>query len=224
MFGAQPRLLASELTAGYRATREITVKAQLLRAPAVRTPVWDQQAGVQVVWQRRWWWCKPRQRATSHDLEPVTIVFYISGHGFGHASRSIELLNTLAARRPDARLIVRTSVPCVALSGDGAGARRAGTVETDVGVVSDRQPERRRARDRAARGASSTATSIARVDEEAAFLDAARATSRASATSRRSPSRRRRAARVPSVAVGNFTWDWIYGGYEAFGGRSQRSR
>jgi L-arabinokinase len=54
-----------------------------------------------------------------------------------------------------------------------------------------------------------------RVDEEAAFLDAARATvvigdipPLAFAAAAR--------ARVPSVAVGNFTWDWIYSGYEAF--------
>src|SRR6185503_1593088 len=40
----------------------------------------------------------------AQHVVPVTIVFYISGHGLGHASRSIELLKALAARRPDARL------------------------------------------------------------------------------------------------------------------------
>ena len=29
------------------------------------------------------------------------VVFYISGHGFGHASRSVEVINALAARRPE---------------------------------------------------------------------------------------------------------------------------
>src|SRR5512136_2293197 len=39
----------------------------------------------------------------------MTVVFYISGHGFGHASREIEIINALLARRPDLGVIVRTS-------------------------------------------------------------------------------------------------------------------
>ena len=31
------------------------------------------------------------------------IVFYISGHGFGHASRSIEVINAILAKRPETR-------------------------------------------------------------------------------------------------------------------------
>jgi 3-methyladenine DNA glycosylase Mpg len=41
----------------------------------------------------------------------MLIVLYVSGHGFGHASRDIELIRALRARRPDTRVIVRTSVP-----------------------------------------------------------------------------------------------------------------
>jgi hypothetical protein len=41
----------------------------------------------------------------------MLIVFYISGHGFGHASRDIELIRAIRALRADARVIVRTSVP-----------------------------------------------------------------------------------------------------------------
>jgi hypothetical protein len=55
VFGAQPRLLANELTAGYRATREITVKASYFARQSYGRLVWDQQGGVQVVWERRWW-------------------------------------------------------------------------------------------------------------------------------------------------------------------------
>ena len=39
------------------------------------------------------------------------LVFYISGHGFGHASRDIEVLNALHATAPRVRLVVRTSAP-----------------------------------------------------------------------------------------------------------------
>jgi hypothetical protein len=47
--------MAGELTAGYRATREITVKASYYARQSYGRLVWDQQGGVQVVWQRRWW-------------------------------------------------------------------------------------------------------------------------------------------------------------------------
>ena len=40
---------------------------------------------------------------------PPVVVFYISGHGFGHASRDIEVINALLDRRPEVRVIVRTA-------------------------------------------------------------------------------------------------------------------
>jgi hypothetical protein len=40
----------------------------------------------------------------------MTVVFFISGHGFGHASREVEIINALAARRSDARIVIRSAV------------------------------------------------------------------------------------------------------------------
>ena len=54
-FGAQPRMLAAELTAGYRAARDITLKASYYARQPYGRLDWDQQGGVQIVWQRRWW-------------------------------------------------------------------------------------------------------------------------------------------------------------------------
>ena len=51
------------------------------------------------------------------------------------------------------------------------------------------------------------------VAAEAAYLREQRRATSSSATFRRSPSRRPHAAGIPSVAIGNFTWDWIYEGY-----------
>ena len=39
------------------------------------------------------------------------LVFYISGHGFGHASRDVEIINALRARQPDLPIVVCTQVP-----------------------------------------------------------------------------------------------------------------
>ena len=52
---AQPRMLANELTAGYRATRDVTLKASYYARQPYGRLDWDQQGGVQIVWQRRWW-------------------------------------------------------------------------------------------------------------------------------------------------------------------------
>jgi hypothetical protein len=150
--------------------------------------------------------------ATKH-LEP-TIVFYISGHGFGHASRSIELLTELAARRPGARLIARTAVPSWLFRASAPAHVEVSPIETDTGVaqidsLNVDEPETAR------RAARFYGTFDRRVAEEAAFLAAERATvvlgdipPLAFAAAAR--------AHVPSVAIGNFTWDWIYRGYDAF--------
>jgi hypothetical protein len=145
----------------------------------------------------------------------VTIVFYISGHGFGHASRSIELLSTIAARRPDARIIVRTSVPAWLFRATAPAHVELGHLETDVGVVqidSLNVDEGETAR----RAAAFYGSFDRRVDDEAALLDAARATVVVGDIPPLAFAAAARAG-VPSVAVGNFTWDWIYSGYEAFG-------
>lgn len=39
--------------------------------------------------------------------DPV-VVFYVSGHAFGHASRVIEIINEIHAQRPATTVIVRT--------------------------------------------------------------------------------------------------------------------
>ena len=42
---------------------------------------------------------------------PAVLVFYVSGHGFGHASRDIEVMNALHRAAPDVSIVVRTSAP-----------------------------------------------------------------------------------------------------------------
>jgi hypothetical protein len=144
----------------------------------------------------------------------VSIVFYISGHGLGHASRSIELLTVLAARQPGTTLIVRTAAPLWLFRATAPPTVELAPLETDVGVVqidSLNLDEHETAR----RAAGFYSTFGQRVDGEAAFLAARRATivlgdipPLAFAAAAR--------AGITSVAIGNFTWDWIYGGYDTF--------
>ena len=41
----------------------------------------------------------------------ASIWFYISGHGFGHAIRQIEIIKALSARDPSLTIVVRTAAP-----------------------------------------------------------------------------------------------------------------
>ncbi len=142
----------------------------------------------------------------------MTIVFYVSGHGFGHASRSIEVINALANLDPDLTIVVRSQVAPWLFARTARPGVRLEPVETDTGVV--------------------------QIDslhpDEAATLLAARAFMRGLPARARAESARLRelgaslvvsdipalgiaaaaGAGLPAIALGNFTWDWIYAGYE----------
>ena len=141
----------------------------------------------------------------------MTVAFYISGHGFGHASRQIEIANTFGAQQPDARIFIRSAAarwlfdrtmrvpfeldprPC------DTGLFQIDSLHLDI-----------------TRSVAETrafyATFDARADDEARLLrergtrlvvvDAAPLGCEAAAR-----------AAVPSVVVSNFTWDWIYAEY-----------
>jgi L-arabinokinase len=143
----------------------------------------------------------------------MRIVFYISGHGFGHASRDIELINAIVAARADVRIVARTAIPAWMF----ARARHRADIqpiETDTGLVqidSLRFDERESAR----RAAAFYRTFDERVDAEARVLRAAGADLVVGDIPPLAFAAARRAG-VRSMAIGNFTWDWIYGVYPAF--------
>jgi L-arabinokinase len=141
----------------------------------------------------------------------AAIVFYVSGHGFGHASRSIEVINAILAKRPETRIGVRTAAPRWLFDLTVKGTITFSTLETDTGVVQidaltlDEADSIRRASsfhgDLVTRAASETrslrelgATLIVGDIPPLAFAVGA-------------------AAGIPSIALGNFTWDWVYADY-----------
>ena len=146
-----------------------------------------------------------------------TIVFYISGHGFGHASRAIELIRALMTRCPDARVVVRTAAPqhLFAPIADVYDAMfDVQAIEADTGVVQVDSLRLDEA-DTVRQAARFYETFDRRVAWEADVLQRERADlvigdipPLAFAAARH--------AGMPSVAVGNFTWDWIYSLYPVF--------
>src|SRR3954470_11879636 len=133
------------------------------------------------------------------------IVFYISGHGFGHASRSGEVIRAVRRRHPDASLVVKTMAPARFFDSDVI-AFQADTGMVQMDSVRVDVPES------LARAAAFHASLAERARIEARFLR----DHRASLVVGDIPALAFAAAAeagIPSVALGNFTWDWIYAGY-----------
>jgi hypothetical protein len=149
----------------------------------------------------------------SASLVVERAVFYISGHGFGHASRSIELIRTLLDKQPGLRIAVRTQAPkwlfdvaqiavtYQAFDAD-VGMTQRDSITIDVAETAKRAADFYRDFDRRAtdEGASLTSANADLVLGDIPPLAHAAAAR----------------AGIPSIAIGNFTWDWIYEDYETF--------
>jgi len=137
------------------------------------------------------------------------IVAYVSGHGFGHATRMSAVLRELRGLRPGLPIEVVTSAPELLFRDEVPGGIRYRQVECDVGVAQrgplaiDEGETERRALEFEAGFAELAAREAACLDGLGARLVVGDVPPLAFAAARR--------AGVPSVAVANFTWDWIYG-------------
>lgn len=139
------------------------------------------------------------------------IVFYVSGHGFGHTSRMVEVIHAVLRARPDAGVVIKTAAPLRLFERTLHGHVEVVELQCDSGMVQrdslnvDTDESLRRAvefqerlpqlADREAAYLRAQGVDIVVGDiPPLAFVAAA-------------------AAELPSVAIGNFTWDWIYEGY-----------
>jgi hypothetical protein len=137
-----------------------------------------------------------------------SVFFYISGHGFGHASRQIEIINALGAASPSTRIVVRTSAPAWLFTRTARTLFEFIQGACDTGVV---QLDSLRLDERATIQSATDfyRTLPQRAEEEAVLLrtyDAAFVISDAPPLGCSAAA----AAGIPSVVVSNFTWDWIY--------------
>lgn len=139
------------------------------------------------------------------------IVFYVSGHGYGHASRVIEVINAIFARRPETRIGVRTAAPRWLFDLTVKGRVTFSHLETDTGVVQidalslDEADSIRRAASFHSDLVSRAATETRVLREIGAGLVVGDIPPLAFAVGH--------AAGVPSIGIGNFTWDWVYADY-----------
>lgn len=152
-----------------------------------------------------------------------TLVFYVSAHGFGHASRVVEVINAIRARDSDVHVMARTTAPqwlfdrTIKPPIKSAGASRGNRfsraeLETDTGVVQidSLHLDQRATIDRAR---EFMRTFDDRVEAEAAFLQR-RGVSLVVADAPPLGIAAAKRAGCPAVVLGNFTWDWIYSAYD----------
>ena len=144
----------------------------------------------------------------------MVLVFYISGHGFGHATRDLEVIRHIHQQRPDARIVVRTEVPRWFLERSARTSIDVQACETDTGIA---QIDSLRLDE--AQTAQQARQFYGRFDERVDAEAAALLTIGAAVVVGDVPPLAFAAANragVPSIALANFTWDWIYSAYRVF--------
>ena len=154
------------------------------------------------------------KKSRSSMTPSYPIVFYVSGHGFGHTSRAIELIRSLLDRRPDAAVVVKTSAPRRLFERALGDRVELVELECDTGLVQldslriDEAASIARARafhDALPRLAEEEASFLRQVGARLVVGDIPPLACAAG-----------HAAGVPAAAVGNFTWDWIYEEYAEY--------
>jgi L-arabinokinase len=143
----------------------------------------------------------------------LTVVFYITGHGFGHAVRQIAIINAFAQRRPDVGIVVRTSVASWLLERSLRHTVRLEPLTVDTGAIQ--------------RGSLDVDVPATLAAAQAFYADADAWMMSEAEWLRRHDARLvvadipplpiAAAARagVPAIGISNFTWDWIYEDYDA---------
>ena len=142
------------------------------------------------------------------------VVFYTSAHGLGHISRDVEVIHALAARRPDTRVVVRTSAPEWFIKASLRVPAEVHAIEVDTGIV---QPDSLTVDiDLTVKEAARFyQTFDQRAAREARELDALGAGAVVGDVPPLAFAAAHQAG-VPSVMLANFTWDWIYAAYPQF--------
>ena len=140
-----------------------------------------------------------------------SLFFYISGHGFGHAIRQIEVLDAVSRRFPELPILIRTSAPRWLFERTARGTYTliegdvdTGAVQRDSLSLDEKETIRRASAFHAGleRRAATEAELLRRHRAAIVVCDAPPLACAAAA-----------AAGIPAVVLSNFTWDWIYEGY-----------
>jgi L-arabinokinase len=141
----------------------------------------------------------------------TAIAFYITGHGFGHAVRSYQVIRALNKAVPAWEIHVRTTAP-EWLFQDPSGSVVYHQTKIDIGIVQkdslamDLTETLRSCRDLHERASSLIESELAFVRQHRIALIVSDIPALAFEVAAQ--------AMIPSVAITNFTWSWIYRAYQ----------
>jgi L-arabinokinase len=134
------------------------------------------------------------------------IVFYVSGHGYGHASRAGAVMDSMWRLQPDMRIAVRTQAPRMMFP-DGIEYYNvqidSAMVESSDALTIDNERSIANLRDLLANEDEIVQREVQFLRESGAKAVAADIPFLAGKMAAQ--------AGLRSVAMGNFTWDWIFG-------------
>ena len=139
------------------------------------------------------------------------ILFYLSGHGFGHSTRMIEVMKQLTALKKDVHCIVKTTAPKWLFDLSLESPHEYFELKSDIGVIQ---------KDSLNLDKLATLKGYAEflknkeplIREESRFIKE----NRISAIVGDIPPLAfdiAREANIPGIAISNFSWDWIYKDY-----------
>src|SRR5215213_8444801 len=138
----------------------------------------------------------------------AAIAYYITGHGFGHARRSVEVVKELLRLRPDLQVYFRTTAnPAIfeELPGEKIQLQRVeldpGAIERDLFTI-DHEATIKAVREAMGRRKRVIASEMEFLKQQRIRLILCDIPFMAGDIAA--------AAGVPIIGITNFTWDWIY--------------
>ena len=147
----------------------------------------------------------------SIKLKKRRLAYYITSHGFGHAVRSIEVVDQLLTRAPELEIVIVSTIPQFLLEQNLRRSLSVRARQLDIGLV---QQDSLRfdliATLRALESLQVNQTAL--VSEEANFLEAS-GIQAVICDIPFLPLAAASQASIPAIGISNFTWDWIYQAY-----------
>lgn len=151
------------------------------------------------------------QKASGSSISVIHVLyayppFYVSGHGYGHARRTTQVIGEILSRRPDCRIVVRTAAPPAVFQPLSASMIQPS--EIDCGMV-EADPLTIDAKRTLAKLLEFMKRREAIMSSEAEFVRSARPELIVSDIPFLAGDVAERTG-IRCIGISNFSWDWIY--------------
>jgi len=148
-----------------------------------------------------------------------TVAYYITAHGYGHGTRSCDVLNALHAADPEIQIVVKTDLPLAFMQSRLPSAIKIVPGAFDTGLIQkdsihiDLEASIEAIERLYARESNLIAEEMEFIERENIGVVVADIPAIPLEAAKRSG--------VPAIATGNFGWDWIYSDFVKFDPRWQ---